>query len=185
MNVYIKDNKMYVVSDYSAEFVKEARKLNGKWSGGAWLFDANDEEMVRDVLLKVYGEDGKTAVETVNVEVTIDDIAGRDSIELFGRVLAKRFNRDGNVTLHDSVVVKKGGFPDHGGSRSNPALNYSDNTVLLVKNVPLTLVQKELENYPNSIKIVSEKKVDKDALLKEKELLLQRLDEIEELLKYN
>ena len=32
---------------------------------------------------------------------------------------------------------------------------------------------------------LSEKKVDKDALLKEKELLLQRLDEIEELLKYN
>lgn len=81
--------------------------------------------------------------------------------------------------------MKKGGFPDHGGSRNNPALNYSDNTVLLVKNVPLTLVEKELENYPNSIKIVSEKKVDKDALLKEKELLLQRLDEIEELLKYN
>ena len=183
MNVYIKDDKMYVVSDYSTEFVKEARRLNGKWSGGAWAFDAQDEEMVRDVLLRVYGEDGKTAVETVNVEVTIDDIAGYDSIELFGRVLAKRFSRDSNVKLHDSVIVKEGGFPSSGGSVKNPALKHSENTVLLVKNVPVVLAEEGVKNYPNSIKIVSDKKVDKDALLKEKESLLKRLAEIEELLK--
>lgn len=183
MRIYSEENKLYVESDYSAKFVREAKKLNGKWTGRAWVFDANDEEMVRDVLLKVYGEDGKTAVETVNVEVAIDDIAGYDSIELFGRVLAKRFSRDSNVKLHDSVIVKEGGFPSSGGSVKNPALKHSENTVLLVKNVPVVLAEEGVKKYPDAIKIVTDKKVDKDALLKEKESLLKRLAEIEELLK--
>ena len=62
-------------------------------------------------------------------------------------------------------------------------LTFDEGTTLLVKDVPVSLVEKEMEKYPDAIKIVSDKKVDKDALLKEKESLLKRLAEIEELLK--
>ena len=80
MRIYSEENKLYVESDYSAKFVREAKKLNGKWTGRAWRFDANDEEMVRDVLLKVYGEDEETArakiAEIKENEPSIKDLIG-------------------------------------------------------------------------------------------------------------
>ena len=183
MRIYSEENKLYVESDYSAKFVREAKKLNGKWTGRAWRFDVRDEQLVRDVLINVYGTDGEKSVETVNVEVDVMAAPGDDSIELFGRVLCKRFSRDSQVRLHDSVIVSKGEFHSRGGSAKYPVLTFDEGTTLLVKDVPVSLVEKEMEKYPDAIKIVSDKKVDKDALLKEKESLLKRLAEIEELLK--
>ena len=47
MKIYEENGKLYVESDYSREFVKGAKLLNGTWSGKAWVFNPENEEHVR------------------------------------------------------------------------------------------------------------------------------------------
>lgn len=190
MKVTVKDDKVIVESDYSSEFVKGARKLNGKWIGSAWSFDARNEDRVRKLLLEVYGEDGTgKKADTVTVQLDLSKFENNHvgsyirEVELFGRVLVRRPGRDRDVMLHKSVIIVEGGFPGSGGSMNNPRLNTEEGTVLEVKDVPVKLYEKALAEYPDCITLVDKDDDYKKALLAEKQQLLDRLKEIEELLK--
>ena len=43
VKIDIKEDKLSVETEYSSEFVREAKKLNGKWNGVSWNFDPRDE----------------------------------------------------------------------------------------------------------------------------------------------
>ena len=184
MNIEKVENKIKVESEFNNEFVKGARKLHGKWNGKSWEFDVENEDLVRKLLLECYGEDGTETQEKVTVRLNLDklDCENERKIELFGRVIAIRFNRDSRVKIHDSVVIETGGFPSSGGSNKYPELCQYNGTVLRIKNVVLSQAEAFIAEHSDALEIIKKEKVNLEDLIKEKEILLARLDEIEAIL---
>lgn len=188
MKITRTETKIMVKSDYSTTFVTEAKKISGKWNADnkSWDFDIADEDRVKALLRKIYGEDGETAVETVRVEIVLDKInwSGMPDgvLEMFGRTLLQRRSRDAAVIQHDSVLVVKGSFDRSGGSAKYPRIAQSSDMVIEVKSVPLALAEKAAADFPDAIRIISEAKIDRATLEAEKEKLLLRIAEIEKLL---
>lgn len=193
MVIKYENNKIYVQSDYCSSFIKGARKLNGKWEDPYWVFDNDDKEYLKKLCIEVYGE-FDIPVEKVNItldmdkliELTKDKIYDDDnsSFELFGRNIVKRFSRDSDVKLHDSVLIIQGGFPGRGGSGKYPRLNINPNTILKIKNVAKFQADEFKELYPDVIKILKTQYNIED-LKAEKEKLLNRISEIDNILKAN
>ena len=103
MKINYQNGRMMVYSDYSAEFVKGAKRLNGKWNGEAWVFDERDKGRVNDLLLNVYGENENQKDETVDVQVDLDSFGEIEKdLELFGRVLAIRFR----ISSRETSVIQ-------------------------------------------------------------------------------
>jgi hypothetical protein len=177
---------IYVKTPYSKDFVKEARKLNGSWVDAQkeWAFDPRDVDRVREVCRKIYGTDGLSIEgKLVTVRLHLDKIeTGYDKLELFGRTICRRPNRDSYVKLDPSVIVVAGGFPDVGGSSKNPCLLTKEGTILDVRDVPESIVHPE--KFPEgAIEILAnDKKPNIKALKEEAAAIRSRLAEILEIL---
>ena len=189
MKVKIENEKIYVISDYNKEFIKRARYLQGKWESPYWVFPEENREEVKELLLDTYGEADTLedeAQQKVTVEIDLDfytDRKGeRGELRLDNILIASRMSRDSYVKLADNVMVVRGGFKESGGSRANPTINPKDNTILRVKDIPLKIYERVINE--RGVKLVSD--IDKTALIEEKKRLLVRIAEIEELLgEYN
>lgn len=190
---FLEDNKMEVVSDYNKDFIRKAKDLHAKWNGKGWVFDKEDEELVRDILKSIYGEDGREEVNKVTVRVDLDKLVELEGIgyyseiNLFGRTLVRRPGRDYEVKKHDTVKVLAGGFKGMGGSKANPRLEELEGTLLEVKNVPMGMYLNELDRLGlkednDTVYIANKDEEYKNKLLKEKEELLKKLEEIDKIL---
>lgn len=126
-----------VYSPYHPTFIQKARKLNGKWKSPHWIFDARDEQRVRDVCIAVYGTDG-APVETTTVQMRVDNVRD-DQLYAYGRCVLSRPARDSRVKLGDGVIILEGHFSSSCGSRNNPQIG-GDNVLLEIRDVPLILV---------------------------------------------
>ncbi len=185
MKIKIENTKIYVNSEYNKAFISKARYLQGKWESPYWVFPEDNREEVKELLLDTYGEadiledeeQQKVTVE-INIETYTDTKGARNELRLDNILLASRMSRDSYVKLADNVMVVNGGFKDSGGSRINPALNPEDNTILRVKNIPLSIYEK-VKNR-DGIRLVTE--IDRKALTEEKERLLARIAEIDNML---
>jgi hypothetical protein len=169
------DDGLFVWSPYHKDLPSDAKKLGGRWSpqARAWIFDPRDESRVRDLYREIYGTDGSPC-ETVTVRYTVDSV-DEDETELYvcGRQVARKRYRDESPRLGDGVVVISGGFPRIFGSRKNPRLG-GEGTVLEIRDVPRKCAEDE------DLEIVSE--IDRDGLKAERDSLLKRLAEINEIL---
>ena len=172
-----------VKSDYNARFVKLAKTINGKWKSPYWQFPIENEERVRELCLKIYGDNG-LSFDTVDliIDLNIADGLNVDNVIKIGDVvLCERKCRDWQVKIADNVTVIAGEFCDCGGSAKYPRVtwNYDDEMRIKVKNFPLSLYEK-IEDKKG---ITATKGVTNlEALLKEKEAILKRLAEIEKML---
>lgn len=186
MKIKIENTKIYVNSEYNKAFISKARYLQGEWESPYWVFPEDNREEVKELLLDTYGEadiledeeQQKVTVE-IDLEIYKDKKGARSELRLDNILLASRQYRDSYVKLADNVMVIQGGFKDSGGSRANPALCPEDNTILRIKNVPLSVYEKVKDE--DGIRLVSE--IDVTALKAEKERLLARIAEIDNMLK--
>ncbi len=186
MKVKIEDGKIYVKSEYNSVFVKKARYIQGKWVSPYWVFPEENKGEVKDLLLDAYGEADilEEGEQKVTVELDLNEYEDRAaSNELrFGNILlASRQYRDGYVKIADNVMVVNGGFESSGGSHKNPTVNPMNNTILRVKNVPLSVYEQEKTGA--GVRLITE--IDITTLQKEKECLLARIAEIDALIKEN
>lgn len=164
----IGEKSISLKTDYNPDVVAASRKLNGKWSGyeKLWRFDPQDLSRVQDFLREIFGTDGVSGeTETVDVKVFLDELPTKafvtsygQSVFALGRQLAHRKNRDGRVVLGEGVTVLEGGFPDRGGSVANPRLNQDGGTVLLVRNVPKAVLEKDEMNCEGCYEIYDKAK---------------------------
>lgn len=175
MKVVKENGKIKVQSDYNAEFVKAAKMLQGKWDKPYWVFPEENEPEVRDLLMRIYGEDGEPQ-ERVDIIVDISEMNGQ-YIDLCGMHLAGRFIRDNPVWIAPNVLLISGGFPESGGSRANPRVNPEEGTKLKVKGIPMGLYER-LKDMPN-VELCDAAEYHKKMLLAEKQRLLERLAAIE------
>lgn len=146
------------VTPYHPAFPQAAKALGGKWGTTpngtkAWLFDARDEEAVRDLCRRVYGTDGAEAPDTCDVTITVTTpgvllalLTEQSDAQWWfaGRGLASRRGRDYAVRLGEGVRIVSGRFTPTGGSMKYPAISYEGEAItLLVRDVPRLLAEQE------------------------------------------
>ena len=179
-----KEGKIYLQTPYNAEFVKRIKAAGGRWTMDCWVVSDRAEEIVEKIMMEIFGENGKTAVETVNVRVTVKPgycLTGYQSgASLFGRPVAKAWGRDSGAKVCDGVCFEKGA-PTSGGSVKNWKTLIDEGTVFLMYDVPRAIVEREI-GTPSledvEVEIIKTG-ISREALEAEKSQLLARLAEIE------
>ncbi|UOG50897.1 hypothetical protein [Leptospira noguchii] len=183
----IKDDQIRVFVDYNTEFIEKAKNLNGKWEPieKSWSFKLKDHEELKNVLRNVYGEDGESLTEFVNIKILAkDNIISYDKggVTLKGREIARAYNN--TVKLGKTVKMITGSI-DYAGNSKHLNTRIEKNSVFIIENFPKLLLDQIddrfelLESIPSEEKFFYLSKVD---LLNEKERLLKRLEELEKLI---
>lgn len=184
VQINIANSQLVVRSPYNTHFIEMAKLVGGRYQGGDWVFDARDEQRVREICMDAYGNDGITADTcTVRVEFDRDDDAFTDSIRLAGRPIAKASGRDSGATLCAGVVILEGGFTSGGSSKNWTTRVKDSKTLVLVRDFPRAKAQRLIDKGEAWIQIEAEAPhVDRDALKQERERLIARLGQIDAIL---
>src|SRR5690606_25910046 len=100
MKVTVENNQVIVSAPYHPDFPPRARKLGGKWDAykKVWKFDYRDEDRVRNVLMDVYGTDGRK-VESVDFKLFLPDYLDQRELWVGDRQVLYRPGRDAEVRL--------------------------------------------------------------------------------------
>ncbi|MEU1078194.1 MULTISPECIES: hypothetical protein [unclassified Streptomyces] len=185
VSVTTENGKTTVRSPYHPGWPSEARALGGKWNAAekAWVFDARDEERVRQLARDTYGTDGTPdPAGTVSVQIPVLDVQASvgqpATLWQYGRTIATRFGRDEEPRLGEGVVLISGGFKQSAGSHRYIHLGPVDDevTIVEVRDMPRSVA------IDHNLKIVGEDKPDREALKAERERLTARITEIDTLL---
>ena len=188
MKITRNEKHITVQAEYNSVFVGQARNLAGKWhdQDKTWVFDIRDEADVLQACYHAYGEDGiRTNKCDVQVTLPTGYSVEKGTICLFGRQIARAFNRDSGAKVFGGVVVKAGGFSS-GGSAKNWVTRAQAGTVFVLRDVSRDLVEMEAshDTYGDAVieilqTTVSSKPVaDRAALEAERDRLQARLAEI-------
>lgn len=180
------NGKIAVDSPYNPVFVKRIKKAGGRWNPGnkTWEIDERSINTVRAIMREVYGQDDLPQ-ELVTVKVTIGDKnleEWRAPVVLFGRTIASARGRDSGARPGEGVCFEKGGC-DSGGSMKNWYTIVRAGSEITIYDVPRMAVEQKIgwdEDY-GTFEVI-ENGDPLAALKAEKEALLERLAEIEEIL---
>lgn len=189
MKVTRTEHQIQVNSPYNPDLPAAARKIGGKWHSGnkIWIFDIRDEGRVEALYRGIYGEwpsnNGDSAPsETVTARVTVNSIwsAYNAGLFLFGRQIARATGRDSGARMGDGIVVLEGEGFYSGGSMKNWRTFCSKGTIFEVRDIP-KLAYEKCVFEEGTIEIVDEN-INRNALLEEREALMKRLSEIDQIL---
>jgi hypothetical protein len=117
------DAQILVINPYLARVSNYLKNLgNAKWDASqqGWLIDADFENEISQKLIKTFGSDGSTEVETVSAYVTFieNKIEKRKPIGIAGLVFSRANGRDGGATTGEGVALLEGEISS-GGSAKN------------------------------------------------------------------
>jgi hypothetical protein len=177
-------NHLSIASPYHPGLPAGAKKLGGKWNRGekVWIFDIQDEALVRDLYLSIYGE-WDEPMDLVTVQVTVSDkikeYAG--SIYFGGREITRAYGRDSGAKIGDGVIITSGGFTS-GGSVKNWAAVIQSGSVFEVRKFPRAMAEKIIQDGWYGAEITILTGINRQSLKEERERLLNRIQEIDELL---
>lgn len=141
VSVQEQDGKCVFIAPYNPGFPHEARYIGGKYNGKErlWEFDLRDMERVKALARKVYGVDGVTPVNLFTIRIKVER-HNNDELWGFGRLIAKRVNRDSQVGLGNGVIVLEGKFKPSGGSAKYPVIGECPGVMLEIRDVPEPLI---------------------------------------------
>ena len=186
INISRTDTHIVVKSIYNKEFVAKAHNLAGKYNDRdkSWSFDIRDEADVLEACYLCYGEDGYRS-NLCDVQISLPEgyFAYQDTINFYGRPIARAFGRDSGAKLFDGIKIVEGGF-DSGGSMKNWTTRALKGTVIVLRDVSYPLVTSTTfdEDENVHVEIISHTEsgitADQADLVKEKAQLLARLAEI-------
>lgn len=138
----IKENgKLKVRCDFNREWIKKAKETQGHWENPYWVFPEENEEIVRNILKDVFGEDD-TPGEKVTVDLDLDQYRYGNNLMIASILIASRPAREAAVKLSENALVLKGGFEARGGSTRTPRVTHEEGTVVRVKELPVLLYEK-------------------------------------------
>lgn len=167
--------------------MQDIKTLGGsRWNGteGCWVTSAHYIDHVREFMEVHFGEsDVASAKTTLTLRLKfIDDMfAERESVVLFGKVLARATGRDSGAFPGDGVAYAEG-KPTSGGSRNNWRSIVPEGAELVLYDVPELLYKRDLEKCERkcTVEIVdtNETASEMETLLAERERLQAQLDEI-------
>lgn len=175
VTITIADGVLTLVAPYNRALSPAARTIGGRWcpTTKAWRFDARDEEKVHALARSIYGLDGtEDPFDTVTARVPTASYEYERVVTVAGRIVAERRQRDYAVDLAHGVVIAEGHYSSSGGSRATPLIGPND-AVLEVRDIPRRAALEA------GLTIVEESDGQREALMKERERLLDRLVEID------
>lgn len=109
------EDKIKVTTPYNDKFVQKARNLRGSWKGGAWWFDDSLLDYVREIMVEIYGTSGEVPYETCTLIISnYSDSELCAPVSLFGRTIARAWDRDGGAKLGDDIIFLKGEYTSGG-----------------------------------------------------------------------
>lgn len=155
VSVVVSETSITVVSPYHKDFVDLARQMGGKWQKTEWVFSIRRERAVRAALKEIYGTDGSSSVETVVIEIALDNLK-LDSPELVIGALTvlKKWSRDALPILGEGCAVVKGALWARGGSARYPCITWEAGTVIEAMNIPLSLADQLIQQHPAVYSII-------------------------------
>lgn len=180
-----KQNSIFVESPYMTFFIDEAKKQNANWNKEekAWVFEADREEHLKNILLEAYDYDMTNKMKKYDVLLDLDKFAKDEdghqkrSVRINGLVVVQRCYRDSEVEFGNNfnVYLEKGGFAARGGSSKYPAAEWEEGTTLLVKGISEYAFEKSLKDK-EGVSIVSIKEAQNES---EEDLIKKELEEIQ------
>lgn len=186
----IKNDGKYILvkTPYNPHIVDAIKNMGGKWDNEKeeWKLRAELLAEVRKKMLQCFVRDD-TPTKLVNVRVkTLDKITSdyNDSIYMYGRRICGAWGRDSGVNLGESVAfIEKIG--ESAGSLKNWYTRIPEGAIFIIFDLAKNALTMDNE-YAEDIEIeVMKKDIIVDELQREKELLLQRISEIDILLQKN
>lgn len=187
-NITTSEKTVSVVSDYNRKFVAAAKRCGGKWNEPAWVFDVRDIDDVRAMCREHYGFDDQSPPELVDIEIYWENAARvyTAPITYGGIQIARAYGRDSGAKMADGVKIIDGGFSS-GGSMKNWTTTCQPGTRVLIRDVPRAIFIAESDDADNDFtaKIVSEQPTNNTALQAEREKLMARIAEIDNILEGN
>lgn len=190
MNIIINQEKALVYTPYNYDFVQKIKSIgSSKWNGSAWEVPACTVEQVREIMMDVYGETDIEAAPKMYAKIKVVDTdwaPANRGIYLFGKLIARAYGRDSDAMVGDDVAFTKKA-PVSGGSRNRPDVIIEQGAELVIHNIPESKIDPQIPNYgiPEEyivVEVSKESDVKKSKLLEEKERLLKRIKEIDDIL---
>jgi len=168
-----------VKSTYNKEFADTARQLGGVFDQGSWVFSRRDEVEVRTAAERYYGYDGLT--EPAKVDVQIDfkkDVYSKPNgtIWILARPLARAYESSRTPQIAHGTVIKTGSIETDGDRAV-----CKKNTALVLRDVPIALVDRESKNDGYLLTVVKPDTVELELLFYEHDRHVERIREIESL----
>lgn len=185
MEIRVKNDVAEVYTPYNSDFVKRIKEIDGRrWdrSNGCWIVPAESIDIVREIMMDVYGKTDISANKTVKLRITVKEELSqlRGDVNLFGKCLCRAWGRDSGGRSGDGVSYVKE-KPYSGGSAKNWYSIVPEDAEIILTDVPEQLYEKEKNDDRIEVQVIDEAP-DKNKLLKERESLLKRLEEINEIL---
>lgn len=184
MEVKIEDGKIYVASDYNEDFIKGAKRINGKWDKPYWVFPEKNKDLLDKLLIQIYGEcsDGETVTLIVDLPKCKAARTSDRNLYLDVKNIATRFGRDKDVYFDSNVTILEGKFSDRGGSVNHPEVTWDDDKPLVLRIEDFPKVIYDRIEDKTGITLL-DTKIDFEKLKRERKELLKRIAEIDEILK--
>lgn len=169
--------KIRVRSQYNKYWIDKAKSLGGRWlpHDKVWEFSEEKEDIVKDSLFEIYGENG-SPVEKVKVNIDLDVFDYDQELDICGIVAAIRPSRDAKVILKNGAYLISGSFLSSGGSSKYPSITAIPGTIVRLE-IPISIYMKVKD--VKGITLVNGNKDMIDKLEKEREMLLERIKEID------
>lgn len=189
--VEIKDDQAYLTTPYNPTYVQRIKQIGARWdtSSKQWRINAQSIDVARKIMREVYGEDDQQQGEKVTVIATFreEQSALCSAYYLLGKPIARAYGRDSGAQVGLDAAFTAGA-PRSGGSVKNWRTVIPAGSVVEIYNVPRSFAEQEIErneseNSEISLKIKNASgKIDRVALSAERERLLLRIAEIDNLL---
>lgn len=179
MKIEIVDTKAYIYTPYNAEFVKAIKGIGGaRWNRdkSAWAIPADCADQAREIMRRVYGEDDRPDCgERVDVRLTFDSSVSewQSAVTIYGKTISRAYGRDSGARCGDDVAFVEG-QPESGGSVKNWTSVVPQGSIVVLHNVPATLLDQPLPKGVRAERL-EERKSNRDALMAEKQRLLERM----------
>lgn len=186
------EGRTEIYTPYNPDFVSEIKRIGGaRWNSSSKCWSVPEEmtDAAREIIKSVYGyTDQEKATEMVSVIVKFsrDVYKTRGLYEMFGKVLSRAWGRDSGAKAGDDVIYLQG-KPKSGGSRNNWDSIVPEGSVVKITNIPKSVYESKIQELEKAGKYyytieLEGTKINRQALLDEKEKLLARLKEIEKIL---
>lgn len=180
------DDRAYLETPYNANFVAAVKQIGGaRWDRDrrAWSIPAEAIDQAREIMRRVYGEDDRPSAEpNVSVKLIFSDEVSKwhGPVTILGKTIASAWGRDSGARVGGDVVFVEG-RPKSGGSVKNWYSVVPEGCVVVLHNVPQAAMQMELPEGVTA-EVMQPATIDRAALEAERERLLARLAEIDQLL---
>ena len=188
MNIKITttEKRACLLTPYNADFVSAIKRIGGAhWERDSrtWSIPVEAIDQAREIMRKVYGEDDRPSAEpSVSVRLTFSEevTEWHAPVTIMGKTVASAWGRDSGARVGDDVAFVQG-RPESGGSVKNWRSIVPAGCVVVLHNVPQAALQMELPDGVTA-EVMQPATIDRTALEAERERLLARLAEIDQLL---